>query len=166
VGVEEIVRRAQRGDPRAMAVLMDELAPYVGRICGSVALDHADDAAQETLIAVLRSVHTLREPRALRSWVRRIAVREAIRASQRSRGRLPVGPLDPADVPTLADGATALEVRDVLDALTPEQRAVLVLRHVDGATDAELAAALDVPTGTVKSRLFRARAAFKERWTA
>ncbi|HEX8802844.1 MAG TPA: sigma-70 region 4 domain-containing protein, partial [Acidimicrobiales bacterium] len=46
----------------------------------------------------------------------------------------------------------------------PEQRAVLVLRHVDGLREDEMAAALGVAPGTVKSRLHRARAAFRARW--
>ncbi len=63
----------------AMSALMRELMPWIGRICGSIALDRGDDAAQETLIIVLRNLPTLREPAALRAWVRRIAVRESVR---------------------------------------------------------------------------------------
>ena len=54
----------------------------------------------------------------------------------------------------------------MLDGLTAEQRAVLVLRHLDGLDEGEMAEVLGVARGTVKSRLHRARAAFRERWTA
>jgi RNA polymerase sigma-70 factor (ECF subfamily) len=79
---------------------------------------------------------------------------------------VPVDPgrLDPGV--TVPDGAAAVEVRAVLDDLAPEQRAVLVLRHLDGLDEAEMAEVLGVAKGTVKSRLHRARAAFRERWTA
>jgi len=60
------VRAAQRGDAIAMAALVDELMPYVGTICGAIALQHGEDAAQDALIAVLRNLRRLEEPRALR----------------------------------------------------------------------------------------------------
>jgi RNA polymerase sigma-70 factor (ECF subfamily) len=56
------------------------------------------------------------------------------------------------------------DVRATLAALTPEHRAVLVLRDLEGLSEAEAAAALDVPEGTAKSRLARAREAFRQRW--
>ena len=67
-GVQELVRRAQRGDPAAVDALVRELSPYVGRICGAIALDDGDDAMQETFIAVLRNLRSLREPAALHGW--------------------------------------------------------------------------------------------------
>ncbi len=166
MGVDRaVVRRAQRGDAAALEAVLRDLAPYLGRICGAIALDAGDDALQEAMVAVTRNLATLREPDALRGWARRIAVREAVRAA--SGGRyVPVAPgrLGPGvEVP---DGATAVEVRAVLDGLAPEQRAVLVLRHLDGLDEAEMAEVLGVARGTVKSRLHRARAAFRERWTA
>src|SRR3954465_3004115 len=59
--VEELVRRAQRGDTAAMNALLTEIAPYVGRICGAVALDAGDDAAQEALVAIFRNLPSLRD---------------------------------------------------------------------------------------------------------
>jgi RNA polymerase sigma factor (sigma-70 family) len=164
--VEELVRRAQRGDVVAIEALLRELAPYVGRICGAIAIDGADDAMQETLVAVLRQIGSLREPAALKGWVRRIAVREAIRAA-RGGPAVPVDPEQLRDATTLSvpDGATEVEVRDVLASLSPEQRAVLTMRHLDGMSEEEMMNLLNVAAGTVKSRLHRARAAFRERWT-
>src|SRR5918992_2237102 len=78
------VRAAQRGDTMAMNALVDELMPYIGRICGAIALDRGEDAAQEALIAVLRNLRKLREPEALRAWARRIALREAVRAARQA----------------------------------------------------------------------------------
>lgn len=193
---DELVRRAQRGDPRALAALVDELLPYAGRICGAVALDAGDDALQETMVAIIRNIGSLRDPAALRGWVRRIAVREAVRAARAGAGGVGgagagdrrTTPIDPAELDaaaatggtaggsagpggggagaTVPDGATAVDVRAVLAGLAPEQRAVLVLRHVEGLHEDETAVALGVAPGTVKSRLHRARAAFRTRWTA
>jgi RNA polymerase sigma factor (sigma-70 family) len=161
-GVDELVRAAQRGDLAAMDQLVRALSPYVGRICGSIALDDGDDAMQETFIAVLRRLHTLREPAAIRGWVRRIAVREAVRIARR---RGPVVEVVEETAPLL-DVPQCMDVRDVLARLAPEHRAVLVLRDLDGFSEAETAALLEVPAGTVKSRLHRARLAFAGRWQA
>jgi RNA polymerase sigma factor (sigma-70 family) len=161
--MEDLVPAAQRGDALAMSMLLAELAPYVGRICGAVALDDGEDAAQEALVAVFRHLPQLREPAALRGWARAIAVREAVRVARRRSSpavALPEGLPSPRDVETAAD------IRDLLARLRPEQRAVLVLRDVEGLEEAEAAALLDVPVGTVKSRLHRARAAFRQGWAS
>ena len=144
----------------AMDALVRVLTPYVGRICGSVALDRGDDAMQETFIAVLRNLRSLREPAALYGWVRRIAVRESVR--QARAGDLAAVAVD-APAPDI-DLSGALDVRAVLAELTPEHRAVLVLRDMDGLAESEVAALLEIPEGTVKSRLHRARHEFAGRW--
>jgi len=165
--MEELVRRAQQGDAVAVEALLRELSPYVGRICGAIALDAADDAMQEALVAIFKHIGSLREPAALMGWVRRIAVREAVRMAQGGRA-IPVDPdyLHAASALSVPDSATEVEVREVLAALAPAQRAVLTLRHFEGLDEEEMVGVLDVAAGTVKSRLHRARAAFRERWTA
>lgn len=157
--VDHVVRAAQRGDPSAMNELIEELTPYVGRICGAIALSDGDDAAQQTFVAVLRNLRTLREPAALRGWVRRIAVREAYRVAARHSTDAMI------DTATeLPDLDTIVDVQAVLAQLRPEHRAVLVMRDLDGLSEAETAELLGVPEGTVKSRLHRARADFVRRW--
>lgn len=164
--VEDQVRAAQRGDPRAMHALIAELQPWVGRIVAPIALDRADDALQETFIAVFRNIDALREPAALRGWVRRIAVREAVRVASGGREV----PLDTVVIDTPApadvDVDDRLDVAEVLAGLPPEQRAVLVLRHVEDLSEDEVARVLRVPPGTVKSRLHRARTLFMRRWAS
>jgi RNA polymerase sigma factor (sigma-70 family) len=160
--LEDVVRAAQRGEPLALAALLRALGPYVGRICGAIALDDGDDAMQETMIRVLKGIHRLREPAALHGWVRRIAVREALRLARTRRTLVPV-----EQVPEPPNGMAPelrVEVADTLRQLTPEQRAILVLRELEGFAEAEAAALLDVPVGTAKSRLHRARQAFRRRW--
>jgi RNA polymerase sigma-70 factor (ECF subfamily) len=65
-----LVRAAQRGDRIARADLMDVLAPYVGQVCGPIALRDGPDAAQEALIAILKNLGRLREPGAIYGWAR------------------------------------------------------------------------------------------------
>jgi RNA polymerase sigma-70 factor (ECF subfamily) len=167
VDVEQLVRRAQRGDPVALEALIRELTPYLGRICGAIALDDGDDALQDTMLAVVRHLGSLREPLAIRGWARRIAVREARR---RAHGGRTVS-VDAGDLARVAAGDDPFEAADVradvaavLAMLSPEHRAVLVLRHLDGLSELEVAEVLDVAPGTVKSRTNRARATFRERW--
>lgn len=120
-----LVQGAQRGDGLAMAELLDELAPAVGRWCGPIALQDSQDAAQEALIVIFRRLGSLRQPAALFGWARAIAVREAVRVARRS-GR--ERPAELADLPARGDPLLASDVRQVLDRLPPEQRAVLMLR--------------------------------------
>ncbi|MFI6153802.1 RNA polymerase sigma factor [Kitasatospora sp. NPDC051170] len=159
----ELARAARRGDTLAMSDLLDHLTPYVSRICGPIALSSRQDAVQETLVAVFRGLRSLREPAALYGWVRVVAVREAVRIARRD-GR--DTPAELAEPPAPGDPQLASDIRDVLVRLSPEHRAVLVLRDVEGLDEKAAAALLGLPEGTVKSRLHRARTVFRRMWTA
>jgi RNA polymerase sigma factor (sigma-70 family) len=156
-----LVRAAQHGDRMAQGELMDALIPFLGRICGPIALQDGPDAVQEALIAIFRNLGQLRDPVAIFGWARAIAVREAVRVAQQAARATP-GEL--ADVPAPGDPQLAADVADVLGRLTPEHRAVLVLRDLDGLGEREAGALLAVPAGTVRSRLLRARRAFRKAW--
>ena len=165
-----LIRAAQSGDALAMSRLLDDLAPYVSRICCGIAIHSGPDAAQEALIQIFRDLASVREPRALRGWARRIATREAIRHAERERrhsghGAATKGERD-AVSELIAPGDVSLEadVRAVLSELRPDQRAILVLRDLEGLSEEEAAEQLEVAKGTAKSRLHRARTAFLERW--
>ncbi|WP_446663813.1 RNA polymerase sigma factor [Flexivirga sp. B27] len=157
----DLVTAAQAGSSMAMQALLTELTPYVGKLCGPIALDDGADAAQNALITVLRDLRRLREPAALHGWVRTIAVREAVRVARRARRDIPA---ELPEVPAAGDPQLAADVRDVLDRLSPEHRAVLVLRDLEGMDESEAAQLLAIPTGTVKSRLHRARRSFRQEW--
>lgn len=157
----ELAQRARAGDTLAMAELLDRLAPFVARICGPIALSGGADAAQETLIAVFRGLRGLSRPEALHGWVRAIAVREAVRIARRDQRGVPA---DLTELPARGDPQLAADIRDVLRRLSPEHRAILVLRDLEGLDERTVAELLDVPAGTVKSRLARARGKFRKGW--
>jgi RNA polymerase sigma factor (sigma-70 family) len=159
----ELVRAAQRGDTLAMNDLLDHLTPYVARLCGPIALASRADATQEALIAVFRGLRSLRDPDALHGWVRAIAVREAVRIARREP---PAVPADLEQQPARGDGQLTADINDVLARLSPEHRAILVLRDIDGLGEQEAAELLKVPAGTAKSRLHRARDSFRKAWNA
>lgn len=131
----------------------DELA---SRPAGS---QDGPDAAQEALIAVRRDQRSLRDPAALYGWVRVIAVREAIRVARRARHEIAD---ELVDVPHPGDPQLVADVRDVLARLSPDHRAVLVLRDLEGLDERSVSALLSVEVGTVKSRLHRARQSFRK----
>ena len=158
----ELVRAAQGGDALAMNRLLERLSPYVSRLCGPIALRDAADAAQEALIVVFRSLGQLREPAALYGWVRAIAVREAVRVARRGQ-RTEVAEL--RDLPAKGDPQLEVDIRDVLSRLSPEHRAVLMLRDLEGLDQFEVASVLEIPAPTVRTRLFRARRRFRGAWT-
>jgi RNA polymerase sigma-70 factor (ECF subfamily) len=157
----ELVRAAQHGDGLAMAELIDLLAPAVARWCGPIALQDAPDAAQEALIAVFRGIRGLTEPAALFGWARSIAVREALRVARRAARQRAA---ELADLPARDDPMLAVDIADLLSRLSPQHRAVLMLREVEGLDERRVAELLDVPPGTVKSRLARARRSFRRGW--
>jgi RNA polymerase sigma-70 factor (ECF subfamily) len=157
------IQAAQQGDLIAMGALLDTLVPWVGRLCGSIALDAGPDAAQETLIQVMRDLKGLREPSSFRSWVRRIATREAIRHATRQRREPPIEHVERTYGAALDPGLRR-DVARVLAELPADQRVILVLRDLEGLSEAEAAAELNVARGTIKSRLHRAREAFRKRW--
>ena len=158
-----LVRAAQRGDTLAMNDLLDELAPFVGRICAPIALDDGPDAAQEALVAVFRNLRGLKEPAALYGWVRAIAAREAVRVARRSARAIPA---ELTEVPAPGDPQLAADIHDVLTRLSPQHRAVLVLRDLEGLDERAAAERLGLRVGTVKSRLHRARDTFRKAWSA
>jgi RNA polymerase sigma-70 factor (ECF subfamily) len=158
----EIVAAAQQGDALALDRLLDELAPYVRRLCARIAPATADDAAQEALLAVFRGLSALDAPEAIMTWARSIAVRTAIRLARRHD--IEIAADDTAIGRTTSSLEGLVDIDDALARLPVAQRAVLVLRAREGLSEQEIAAALGIPAGTVKSRLHRARAAFREGW--
>ena len=143
-------------------------AATAGRLMGTAVLilrdrDAARDAVQETLIETWRSLPSLRDPDAFEGWLQRILVRACHRAVRSNRRRaVEVQQLD-FDRPSLDDNA--IDDRDRIERafrrLTTEQRTALVLHHHLGLPLAESAGVLQIPIGTMKSRLNRATAALR-----
>lgn len=156
---------AQRGDAGAVDELIDALWPLVHRIAARVAGPHAEDAAQEALLAIFRDLHALRTPEAVVSWASAVTARIAARVDRSDRRQHgPAAPVDPARLPAWVDH-DAFEVADVLARLSTGDHVVLVLRDLQGLSEREVAATLGVPVGTVKSRVHRARSRFREEWS-
>ena len=159
-GTAWLVLRAQAGDRAALEALLAHAAtllrPFATHMLRDA--DAADDVLQDVLLRVYRKLGTLREPRAFAAWARRIAAREvfralrARRARDRSHDELPPDFAADADPPAAPDGLLQ-RLPELLRHVSPASRAVLELHYLDGLTLDETAAVLDLPMGTVKSRL-------------
>ena len=159
----QLARRVRAGgDPAAMQELMRFLEPFVGRWCGPIALQDGPDAVQETLLIVFRQLHQLKEPAALLGWVRAIAIREAVKIAAKSNRTVLT---ELTELPGRAEMETMSDVRDVLARLSPEHRAILVLRDLEDLDERSVSAMLDISVGTAKSRLHRARRSFQRAWS-
>lgn len=158
VADRELVERARRGDRDAYEALAREAAPRLFLVCHRILrdLDRAEDAVQHTLIRIWRELPGLREADRFEAWTYRIAVNACyaeLRHDRRNLGAVRRLPDDPADGPPVG----SIEDRDALERafrhLSPEQRAVVVLRYFTGLTFREIAEVVDAPPGTVASRL-------------
>ena len=161
-----LVDRASRGDLEAFEELMHARIDAVYRVSFAITGDEADarDATQETFIAAWRQIRRLRDIERFDAWLQRIAINSA-RMTLRAHGRRRVREIPSGDVAALAavvdQRPPAMTDADrlgvALDRLPLDQRELLVLHHLEGHEVAEIAAILEIPVGTVKSRLHTAR---------
>jgi RNA polymerase sigma-70 factor, ECF subfamily len=150
-----LVRAAQAGDARAFEALFRRHWAAAHRAAWLVLHDGpaAEDVVQEAFLAAIRALDRFDARRPFAPWLHRIVVNRAIdvaraRALRRESGLGEVAQAAP-DPPRGEVGAALAE-------LSPEHRAVVVLRHVLGYSPGEIAALLELPRGTVNSRLRRA----------
>jgi len=162
------VLRAQYGDRDALEQLLEAVQPSLRRyLCGLVGDLDADDVLQEVLVLVYRRLGDLENPEVFRAWALRIASRAGYRYLEK-RKRWPHQPDDEApleNVPAPNDRPSDALLWDALrsDAISPASRGVLVLHFQEGLSLPDVAAILDVPLGTVKSRLAYGLAALRAR---
>ena len=178
--VQELVVRARSGDEEAFGALYRQhQAGIYTFIRGQVReVELAADLTQDTFVRAWESLPRLRQDGAFRGWLYRIAanlVRDEVKSGRarlevtESRlagedgSRLP-DPVGKDDVPEemLASGEIKEKVRRALDTLPAEQRAAVVMHHMEGMGMSEIAEAMGVRPGTVMSRLARAREALRK----
>jgi RNA polymerase sigma-70 factor, ECF subfamily len=160
--------RVRQGDATAAEKLVEAfqkpLLFYVRRLLQSE--DDAWDCVQETWISALRGIRSLRKPEAVASFIYQVARNHALVHLRRRKGEpaLHDGEMPATDsieeIAFTAQDATA--VREALDKLPHVQREVLTLFFLDDLSVKEIAEILQVPSGTVKSRLFYSKLALRE----
>lgn len=160
---------ARDGSSDAMLRLLARFRPPLLRLLVGLAGDlaTAEDLAQEALLQAFRRIRQVRDPAAFYPWLRRLALRHAVRVL-RGRRESPLAEpcVDLYTTDPLPGLETRLAVEAVLRALPVEQRVTLLLREVEGLDYGEIATTLGIPVGTVRSRLFAARRQFRAAWQA
>lgn len=165
----ELVRRYLAGDAEAFAVLVERHRDRLYRVCVRILgdADDAADAVQDAFMSALRKLGTFRGEALFSTWLHRIGV-NACYDILRRRARGPVlHAIDPAEAPEPVDPSAdhADEIAGTRDAaaalaLVPDEfRVALVLADVEDLPYNEISSILEVPVGTVKSRVHRGRVA-------
>lgn len=164
--VTATVRAAATGDPAAFATLVRATQAEVTRACRAL-VDHgsADDLVQDTYMRAFRALPTYRATGTFRGWILGIArhvCADELRRRTRRRALLrrlgPAGPSSPS-----SNHAAATELELLVAALPPDQREAFVLTQLIGLSYDEAAQACQCPTGTIRSRVARARASLIDR---
>lgn len=162
-----LVERAQAGDRDAYELLARGAARRLFLIASRILrdTDAAEDAVQQTLVAIWRELPSLRDPDRFEAWTYRMVVRYC-RSEGRRHRRMGVSIVDLSDEMAAArDEIGEVATRDQLgrafDSLSRDHRTVVVLHHLMGLGLGEIGEILDVPYGTVGSRLHHALRAMR-----
>lgn len=165
--LRELIEKAQAGDKQAFAALVQKFQYRVFSVAYGVTGNQqdAEDIAQEVFIKAYKGIAKLNHAEGFYKWLLRIAVNTSINY-KRSLTNAKHVPMDDVAEP-VCQGETPEEYIDkketiktlglVLAKLTPEHRAILVLREIEGLAYDEIANLLEIPLGTVKSRVNHAR---------
>ncbi len=154
---------AGNGDHHAMALFIRATQTDVRRLCSYLG-DHwaADDLAQETYLRAFRSLSSFAARSSAKTWLLSIARRVCADHVRAQRCTPMLHRHDRTSVPdrvdtSAGDFTTYSALRDLVDQLDPERRAAFVLTQMVGASYAEAAEVCDIPIGTIRSRVARAR---------
>jgi RNA polymerase sigma-70 factor (ECF subfamily) len=155
----DLVEQARRGDRAAFTVLVHQVSDSLYAVAYRILRDAglAEDALQNALILAWRRLPHLREAERFEAWIHRILVNACYDESRRARQWAANIRVLPIDGPTIQDDSAVIAARDELERifrrLPIDQRAVFVLHHYLGLPLVEIAELLEIPAGTVRSRL-------------
>ena len=161
----ELVRRAAQGEREAVGAFFDRFEAEVNRLVWTMLgadADH-DDLVNEAFEAMLGKLASVRAPAALHGWVRQVTVNTVRMELRRRRWRRLFGSSDEKalehpdlKVPDEAERARLRDLYTALSKLGPDERTLVVLRHLEGLELTELAATYSFSLATLKRRLARA----------
>ncbi len=163
----DLIGRAQGGDQEAFASLVDAVGGRLQAVAHRILrdIDLAEDATQQALLSIWRDLPQLRDPGRFDAWSYRLLVHACYAEGRRSRGRVPTLRLPSPDAVAAVDETGVIDDRDQLERgfrrLSIDHRAVVVLHHYLDLPLDEVAAALGIPAGTVRSRLHHAMRAMR-----
>ena len=170
-----LIRTFLKGDETAFEVLFKKYREQVARLVYSISKQESlvDDVVQEVFLLVYRHLPKFRQQAAFKTWIYRITVNETLRQLNKSKKwqPLPEGEVEPANLPStlvifesgdspervLINGQQQEIVQNALKAIKPAHRAILVLYYLEDLSVQEIGQILEIPEGSVKSRLYYAR---------
>lgn len=162
--------RCAIGDEKAIRWVLDKYRDRVIRLASHVLHNprEAEDVAQEAFVKAFRQIGQFRGDSGFYAWLYRIVINICLDRMRRksASSEMPLEETICNFVAVNPDVEKRLSVEQVLNSLSPPMRAALVLREVEGLEYAEIANVLQIPLGTVRSRLNTARDQFRRRWTA
>ena len=161
--VEQLVRRAKKGDPQAFTQLMLQNERMLSRTAMTILKnsDDAADAVQEAVLEAWRKLGGLRQTRYFKTWLVRILIHKCYDLCE-TRDKHRHSELESASVAVQEeDRDEALDVRAALDGLGEDDRLLLGLFYFDGLSVREIAKTLDLSEAAVKQRLHRGRRRFQ-----
>jgi RNA polymerase sigma-70 factor, ECF subfamily len=158
----ELLLRARAGDREAFDLIVAAKSDGVYRTASAILGNDADawDAAQDAFVAAWRGIRGLKDLDRFEAWLGRIVINQC-RSALRRRGRVREISVDVELESHVSPEADTRDFDEAFARLSVDQRAVLVLHHLNGYGVREIAAWLRIPTGTVKWRLSRARHALQ-----
>lgn len=161
----ELIRKAQMGDRDALIALLRKIESHVYQTAFYILGNEHDamDAAQESLLRIYTKIHSYKEQALFKTWVQRIVTNICI---DKFRRKKPTVSIEEHDLwfeteqnveKEVLSSFTAKDIREAINKLPSQHRAVVVLRYMQDFSYKEIADTLDLPLNTVKSYLFRAR---------
>lgn len=160
---KSLVARCLEGDNKAFEELVDRYQEAVFNVAFRMVgrYEDAQDIAQTVFLKSYQHLASYDENHKFFSWIYRMTINEALNFKARTRSTEPLAESIVSDSPTPEENLQASRVSEsigkALSGLTPEYRAVVVLRHFEDLSYEEIATTLRIPEKTVKSRLFSAR---------
>lgn len=162
-----LIERAVAGDRIASRSIYDAHAPVIFRLAFRiVGPDFAEECTQDTFVRAFQRLPMFRRESSLRTWLHSITVSVGLNLKRRERRRsnhmsLDVAPDLPAPA-TESDPVLQRRLNGAIDSLPEDLRTVVILHLIQGHSHPEIAEILDIPEGTSKARLSRARARLRE----
>lgn len=154
--MEKLIKEAKAGNPDAFTRLMKSQMQNMYKTAGAILINDEDiaDAVSETILACWENMHSLKEDRFFKTWMTRILVNKCNDIIRKKQYYLDY---DMLEEPYNDTGFENAEWKEALSTISEKYRLVMVLYYIEGFSTGDISGILDIPEGTVRSRLARGR---------
>jgi len=165
VDLSKDIKKAIKGNHSSFEKLILSHKLIMYRVSRTILTRDEDcaDAMQEAIMKAFKSIHTLREPKYFKTWLIRILINECYQLLRKSKNIISINKL-PEQLSSEM-GYQKIEVEQLLNVLSPEDKQLLKLFYIEDITIRDLSLILEVPENTIKTRLRRARLKLKQKLT-